>query len=108
MKFEFVEFYLWNKKTKSKTIVGTVHIYVIDCELDIRGIRVFKSTRGVLFLPPYEICKDHEDVTGGQKMVRYPIVSWTNEKTQKEMIKFLNEEVKPIILKILEEKNDGI
>lgn len=104
MKFEFVEFYPWNEgKTLKKTSpIGTVHIYAIHCELDIRGIRVFKKKENLYFFSPFLICTDLET---GEKN-RYPIIRFTNEKTHNEMMDFLKNEVKPIVLEKLKSKSE--
>ncbi len=100
MKFEFVEFYpsaeMPNNKSKA---LGTVHIYAIDCKLDIRGILVFKQGKGIFFCAPHFRGIDTE--TG--KIVKYPLIRWTNQETQQEMIDFLHKEAKPVILKSLKE-----
>lgn len=96
MKFEMVEFYRTDLK-KNKNILGTVHIYAIDCELDIRGIRVWRQGKGMWFNFPHLRALDNE--TG--KEVMYPLIRWTNEATHKEMMDFLHNEVKPKIREIL-------
>ena len=97
MDFEFVEFYPVNEQDKGKIsdkIVGTVHIYCIDCKLDIRGIQVSFFNRGVYFnIPRYP----GYDENG--KKIRYPLISWTNQEDNKSMLNFLHNEVKPIIKK---------
>jgi hypothetical protein len=102
MKFEFVEFYEWNedKRTKKNSPIGTVHIYAIDCELDIRGIRVFKKKENLIFCPPDLICDDLE--TG--ERIRYPIIRFTNEKTHREMLEFLRNEVETIVMERLNQR----
>ena len=100
MKFELVEFYEATDKTKSKMgkkRLGTVHIYAIDCELDIRGILVTKHGRGIFFNFPHFKAIDRET---GQE-VRYPLIRWTNQSTQQEMMDFLHKVVKKEIMKRL-------
>ena len=96
MKFEFVEFYPLTDKNRGnskKNALGTVHIYAIECELDIRGINTSLKGRSIFFHIPHFTGKDHE--TGDP--IRYPLIRWTNEKTQREMLDFLHQHVKPII-----------
>lgn len=59
MKFELVEFYPISDKKHKKT-VGTVHIYAIDCQLDIRGILVSTSGKAMFFHLPHYTTKDQE------------------------------------------------
>lgn len=96
MKFEFVEFYPMKSK-KFKNTVGTVHIYAIDCELDIRGILVSVNGNATYFHLPHYTAIDEE--TG--QLVKYPHIRWTNEATHKEMLDFLHREVKTEIMKRL-------
>lgn len=100
MKFEFVEFYHAPEdvKQRNKHSLGTLHIYAIDCELDLRGIRINKAGRSIIFILPYTSTTDEE----GQK-VKYPFFRFTNEKIHKELMEFLHKEVKPKILEILRE-----
>lgn len=100
MKFEFVEFYPADENNKVKNFLGTVHIYVIDCELDIRGIRVTRQGKGMFFNFPHFKAIDSET----KVEVRYPLIRWTNGSTQKEMIDFLHVNVKPEILKRISKK----
>lgn len=103
MKFEFVEFYPTNKEfqKKNKKAVGTVHIYAIEPEMDIRGIRVSKNGKAIFFVLPHAISTDEE---GNE--VRYPFLRFTNHKTHQEMMDFLHKEVKPKIVDILRAKAD--
>jgi hypothetical protein len=96
MKFEFVDFYPLKSK-RHKNVVGTVHIYAIDCELDIRGIIVQVNGKAMFFSLPHYRAIDNE--TGEE--VRYPHIRWTNEATHKEMMDFLHQNVKPEIKKRL-------
>ena len=97
MKFELVEFYP-AVKSPNKKFLGSVHIYAIDAKLDIRGIRVFQKNN-MFFSIPFQKCIDDEGV-----LVQYPIISWTDDDTQKEMMGFLKTKVKPIILKAIAKK----
>lgn len=102
MKFELVEFYPATEPKKKKNFLGTVHIYVIDCELDIRGILVTKNGNGMFFNFPHFKAKDEET----QEWVRYPLIRWANDSTHKEMMNFLHQQVKPEIWKKIGGKNE--
>ena len=86
MKFEIVDFYPVEGKKK---FIGTMHIYVIDYELDIRGITVLKNGKYYLFLMPGKKVPDSEDPT---KLVFYPMIDFTNRDKKKEVIDFLQKE----------------
>lgn len=97
MKFEMVEFYPAGEPKRKKNFLGTLHIYAIDCELDIRGILVTKHGNGMFFNLPHFKGVDSET----NQEVRYPLIRWTNEATHKEMMDFLHKKVKPEIKKRL-------
>lgn len=97
MKFELVDFYPMTDKNRGKSkknVLGTVHLYVIECQIDIRGIRVVKNGKCVHFLMPHSFGQDHET---GEK-VKYPIFRFTNQKDHDEMMNFLHTQVKPQIM----------
>lgn len=102
MKIEFVEFYPYKPKVPNKhqkNNLGTVHIYLIEEELDIRGIMAMKAGKGIFFNLPHYVAIDEE--TG--KPVRYPHIRFTNESKHKDLMDFLHNEVKPIVRKRIEE-----
>ena len=96
MKFEFVEFYpitMQEKKKSGKLCIGTLHIYVIDIQMDIRGIRVNRWKNKIYFHMPTFSSYDQET---GEK-VRYPIIWFNETSTQKDLLEFLNIFVRPIL-----------
>lgn len=104
MKFELVDFYPITDKNRGrskKNILGSVHVYIIDCNVDIRGIKVAKKGNRILFLMPHMFSLDLET---GQE-VRYPIFSFTNPKDHESMMNFLHSEVKTHILERLNSKS---
>ena len=105
MKIEFVEFYrsnnvMCNKKTK-KTL-GTVHVYLIEEELDIRGISVIDTGKGMFFCFPHFYAIDEDT----KEVVRYPYIRFVNASKHKTLMDFLHTEVKPIIRKRLLVKSE--
>lgn len=100
MKFELVDFYeatLEIKQRRGNNCLGTVHIYLIDIGVDIRGIHVTKQGRGMFFHVPIGYGFDKE--TG--KEVKYPVIGFTDEKIYEDMMNFLKNEVKEEIAKRL-------
>lgn len=99
MKIELVEFYPYTPTEKQKVdrfMLGTVHVYLIDEELDLRGIQVKRmrgKTKGIIFLFPHVNALDPET----KERVRYPLVRFTNEEKHKQLLDFLHEQVKPLI-----------
>lgn len=100
MKFEFVEFYKFPDTTKNKSCKGTVHLYFVDQKMDVRGIMVSLNGKSMYFMMPHMYTFDLET----NKKVRYPVISWVDEKAYKEIFDFLQKEVKPIILERLKNK----
>jgi hypothetical protein len=99
MEIEVVEFYPISK-TKN-TIRGTLHVYLIDYQYDIRGIHVFvkQLTNGRKYIyidMPFSWGIDQET----KLKVRYPILGFTDKAKQKEFMKALiskgNEYVKKV------------
>lgn len=105
MKIEFVEFYPIETKKKSN-LLGTVHLYLIEEEMDLRGILVFKAPKGYFYKLPHFKTFDLEE----KKMVFYPHVRFTNEEKHKELVSFLQKDVSDAInshFKARGGENDG-
>lgn len=104
MKFELVEFYPPEQKFQGKTkknFVGTIHIYIADFKMDIRGIGVCCHKGRMFFNMPSRYTIDPE--TG--VAVKYPIISWIDDSVNKELMDFLQQKVKPIVLESLQTKS---
>ncbi|MDD3471515.1 MAG: hypothetical protein PHS86_01925 [Syntrophaceae bacterium] len=97
MKIELVEFYPYQKPSTHKksgwTRVGTVHVYLIDFEMDLRGIIVTKKGKCFRFNMPHFRAYDQET---GEK-VMYPHVRFTNNEKQKALMDFLFQNVLDIV-----------
>lgn len=102
MKFEFVEFYPINSAVKAKDLenIGTIHIYVVDHGLDIRGIVVKKRANSIFFKFPHFKAFDPEE----NKIVTYPYIKWTKDEDNVKMLDFLHQVVKPEIRKRIKPK----
>lgn len=105
MKFELVDFYPMTDKNRGnakKNVLGTVHIYAIDSQLDLRGIKVTKQGKALYFHMPHIFGQDHET---GEK-IRYPVFRWTQQETHVAMMDFLHTQVKPFLLEKLKAKSE--
>lgn len=95
MEIECVGFYPEEKKLKkgNKTL-GTLHIYVPDMDMDIRGIKVIQQRNNKYFFEiPYMIKFDTEE----KKPVKFPIISFCSRKTQETFIESLIKNGAPFI-----------
>lgn len=97
MKYEFVEFYRSQirKRNNKDFYAGTVHVYVIDFAMDIRGIAVIVNKKNVHFCMPSYKAIDPDT----KKEVKYPIISFTTTVAPPGLIDFLRKEVAPEIIK---------
>lgn len=87
---EFVEFYPFEKKKTKKNgwvNIGTVHIYLIDYEMDIRGIVVIQKGKNFRFNCPHFMTYDPEE----KRKVTYPHIRFTNEAKHKALMDFLHQ-----------------
>jgi hypothetical protein len=80
MNIEIVGFYL--NLDKRKKIFGTFHVYLIDFDIDLRGIPVFKGKAGYIIHFPHSTGIDEET----KKPVRYPIFSFSDPEKHKELL----------------------
>lgn len=93
MKFEFVEFYPRSVDlSRGGRCIGTVHIYFVDCSLDIRGILVLLDDKSIRFKMPH-----FEAIDEDGKRVRYPHIRFTDPKDHQSLMDFLHEDVKKIL-----------
>ncbi len=92
MKIEIVEFYPIKKTGKNFT--GTLHVYIIDTDQDIRGIYVSKDKKNWWFRIPSRTHYDEEL----KKELSYPIFSFTNVDKNKELLSLIISEGKKYII----------
>lgn len=92
MKIEIVEFYP-EKKPVTNNYLGTLHIYLIDFDIDVRGIGVLKHGKGYRFRLP---CKTGFDEDSGEK-VKYPVFVFPNPTKLKDFFSSLLALARPYI-----------
>lgn len=63
-----------------------MHIYLIEEEMDIRGIYVFKKEHKYKFVLPHKYAKDLEN----GKNSWYPIINFTSQRKNKDLAKALH------------------
>jgi hypothetical protein len=82
MDIEVVEFYPNRTCFRKGCMFGTMHIYIIDTEQDIRGVKVFKKDKCYFFKMPYFIGYDEET----KENVTYPMFSFTDVEKNKALM----------------------
>jgi hypothetical protein len=99
MNFELVEYY--PAPCKNGTLhLGTCHIYWIEEQMDIRYINVRRSGKHIVYHMPWLYAINDEG-----RRIRCPVISFTDPSRQKEIIRFCQKNVTPIVL--AKEKEDG-
>lgn len=93
MKLEVVEFYPNDTVivTRAGTkILGTMHLFIDDFSLDLRGILCCRNKQGQYkcFLPSRLACNDE-----GEE-IRMPFISFTDQKLNKEILAFCRNDLK--------------
>ncbi len=93
MKIEIVEYYPFPRPRGS--LLGSLHVYLCDFDIDYRGILVFLSKDGktILYRSPAQQGKD--PYTG--QVCYYPFLSFTNKETNKAMMKAVKKLADPYI-----------
>lgn len=93
MKIEIVEFYPIKKD--KHTFIGTMHIYILDLDVDLRGIFVSrKEDRWFFRLPQKKAIENGKEVF-------YPIFSFTSREKYGELLDAVKLEGKKYIKKEL-------
>lgn len=95
MDIEIVEFYPTQKDSKQRIIKGTMHIYLIPYEIDIRGILCSCNGKSWWFQMPFSSQWDNVE----KKIMRFPIFSFSNKEKYEEIITFLKTKGKDYIIK---------
>jgi hypothetical protein len=98
MNIEIVDFFPNTVQKQKNKICGTMHVYLADLEVDIRGICVHFTLNGSLFIGmPGAFGIDQE--TG--KKVRYPTFSFTSQQKRKELMQTIKIKAREYIQKNL-------
>lgn len=80
---EIVEFYpSFSNGTRFR---GTMHIYLTEHSLDIRGVYVSGSKKKMFFQLPFRIMKDAEG-----EMIKVPLIQFLDKKKHTKIMRMLN------------------
>ena len=99
MKIELVEFYEISK-SKEKGLRGTVHVFLPELNMDIRGIDVIKLKGKVLVYFPTRKAIDQET----KLPVRYPLINFIENAKNQEFRREVRKLVSAYLSKIYDEK----
>ena len=102
MDIEVVEFYI-DKEDKSKhQIVGSLHIYFTNFDMDLRGIFVKKTKNRWFFALPFKWSLDPST----QKKMKYPVFNFTQPEKNADLMKEIRKKAVPYIAAKLRELRD--
>ncbi len=93
MKIEIVEFYPLNVDKSANFFCGSLHIYLIEYGLDIRGINVIKKNNRWTFFLPHRKAKEE----GTENFIQYPIINFTDNQKQQALVDFIRTKGKEYI-----------
>lgn len=103
MKIEVVEFYPFKRCDEEKILKGSMHIYIIDLNADLRGVLVSKKGNNWNFQFPHFYTIDQET----KKRIRFPVLNFVDKKTNHSLMKeIIKEGKKYIIENFLKEAED--
>ena len=81
MKIELVEFYPLEEKKEKRYLKGTLHIFLADFGIDIRGILFIFRKDKVMMRFPYRSALDPDT----KQFVQYPIFNFVDIKKSQEL-----------------------
>ena len=93
MEIEIVEFYEESRNEEKRHLKGTLHIYLIDLQLDLRGIRVFKENKKWWLNLPRGFGND--EVT--KQRVFFPYFAFMDREKNKQLLKEIRTKGIPFI-----------
>ena len=90
MKIEIVEAYpiVLAGQNKKKTAFS-LHVYIIDFDIDLRGIYAIKYKDSYIIKMPYRNSVDSET----KERVSYPVFKFMNQETMNKFLELIKEEV---------------
>lgn len=87
MNIEIVAFYQHEKDDAKQTLFGTLHVYLVDYDIDLRGVFVSRRKDAWFFSLPSR--PGFDQATG--KAIRYPCITFKSREKQNELIDAIRE-----------------
>ena len=100
MNIEIVEFYK-NPIYKKGSYIGTLHVYLTDFDMDLRGIKLFSKKGYIHINLPTGKTKDTDGT-----WVMYTFISFTNKERCRELVSVIREAI-PKFMKEWFKENPG-
>lgn len=101
MEIEIVEFYEYKRDDKKQFLAGTLHVYIVDLEIDLRGVSVFKK-KNFWFFKAAHLCGIDPET---KAKVKYPAFIFANQKKNEELSNLIREKGKEYIIKNVLKQN---
>ena len=95
MEVKIVNFYCKEKDDSKGVLIGSLHAFIEDLNIDLRGIMVKKANNNWFFGLPQGVGLDAK--TG--KKVRYPIISFSDKQKTIDLRKSISQKGKDYIIK---------
>ena len=92
MNIEVVEFYETLREDHKQILKGTLHVYLIDCQIDLRGIHVSKQKGFWFFRIPHQWTLNEV----GEKLF-YPVMSFIDKESNLMLMNLIREKGKEYI-----------
>lgn len=100
---EIVNFYIINREDSKQFMQGTLHVYLVDLEIDLRGVFVSKKKDFWHFSLPLQKALDSEKKTN-----RYPVISFRDRDKTTQLLQAIREKGKPYIEEYLKTNTQPI
>lgn len=94
MKLEVVEFYPMERDDEKQILKGSLHVYLPDMDVDLRGVMVRKRKNSWFFGLPTLLGIDPD--TG--KKVRFPVFAFVNREKTDELRSLIREKGKEYVM----------
>jgi hypothetical protein len=95
MEIEIVEFYETFRDEEKHTLKGTLHIYLVDLQLDLRGLQVLVEKKFWRINIPHQRGKDPD--TG--EIVQYPVFAFMDREKTRQLIDLMRKKGREFIMK---------
>lgn len=104
MQIEVVEFYPSQEIKKITDVTGSLSVYIIDMEMDLRGVIFQRKNNRIYISSPVRFYKEEE--TG--RLRTYPVITFTDPEKQKDFTDSLIAAVKAFMVEYLSNFEKGL